>query len=73
MNPTIPTWSGNPLDIGPIYPFVGWEMGMFVACAAFCVGFMAWKFRMENEKYATHARGLRNSNELHRLLDNDSE
>jgi len=26
----ISTWAGNPLEIGAMYPFVGWEGGFFV-------------------------------------------
>ena len=73
MNPTIETWNVNPLDTGPIYPFVGWEMGMFVACTAFCVAFLVWKFRTESAKYAAQARDLRNSNDLHRLPDGNND
>ncbi|MEO2034879.1 MAG: hypothetical protein ABGZ35_22595 [Planctomycetaceae bacterium] len=69
MNPTIETWNVNPLDTGPIYPLVGWEMEMFIGCAAFCLGFMVWKFRTESAKYAAQTVDLQKSNELHRLLD----
>ena len=69
MNPTIKTWNVNPLDTGPIYPFVGWETGMFIACSAFFVAFMVWKFRTERAKYTSQSIALRNSNALHRLLD----
>lgn len=71
MNPTIETWNINPLDTGPIYPLVGWEMGMFIACAAFCLGFMVWKFRTESAKYAVQTGDLQKSDELHRLLGID--
>ena len=73
MNPTIETWNVNPTDVGPIYPFVGWEREMLVACAAFCLAFMVWKFRTESDRYAARARELRNSNELHRLLDDSKD
>jgi hypothetical protein len=73
MSPTIETWNINPLDTGPIYPFVGWETGMFVACAAFWVAFMVWKFRSESTKYAGQVRNLRNSDELHRLLNENND
>ena len=55
MNSTGPidTWNINPIDVGPIYPFAGWEVLMFVACLAFCIYFMVWKFRMENARWST--------------------
>ena len=71
MNSTGPidSWNVNPLDVGPIYPFVGWEMLMFVASVAFCVAFMVWKFKTENAKYAAKARELRESDELASALE----
>ena len=68
MDPTIKNWNINPLDVGPIYPYVGAEMLMCVACAAFCAAFMIWKFRMEAAKYASSARKLRESDELQKSL-----
>ena len=55
---TIQTWSVNPLDVGPIYPFVGWEMSMFAASVAFCIAFFVWKFTTESAHYAKRAQKL---------------
>lgn len=66
MNSTGPieSWNVNPIDVGPIYPFVGWEPLMCLVCVSFCVLFMAWKFLTESAKYAQATRHLRESNEL---------
>jgi hypothetical protein len=72
MSPTIESWNINPLDVGPIYPFVGWEIVMTAAGAAFCTLFMVWKLRTENAKYAAAAQRLRNSNELQAALKTNS-
>ena len=72
MNPTIETWNVNPLDVGPIYPFLGGEFLMFAACVAFFVAFLIWKFRTESAKYAAAARKLRESDELHRAFTMNS-
>ena len=61
MTPTIESWNNNPLQVGPMYPLVGWEVAMTVACTAFCVSFIIWKFRTEGEKYRTQAARLRKS------------
>jgi hypothetical protein len=46
---TIQTWTGNPLEIGPLYPFVGSEWLLF----ALCVGlWTVWQVRSENAEYA---------------------
>jgi hypothetical protein len=72
MSPTIESWNINPLDVGPIYPFVGWEGPMCAAGLAFCVAFMVWKLRTENAKYSAAAEKLRNSNELQEALNTNS-
>lgn len=72
MSPTIETWNINPLEVGPIYPFVGGEMLMAAAGAAFCAFFLIWKLRTENAKYAAASQKLRNSNELQAALKTDS-
>lgn len=68
----IESWNVNPIDVGPIYPFVGWEALMCLVCAAFFVLFMVWKFLTENAKYAQATRRLRESNELAKNLANGS-
>ncbi len=70
MNSTGPvkSWNINPIDVGPIYPFVGWEMLMFASCVVFCAVFLIWKFLTENSKYADKARRLRQQNELENVL-----
>ena len=58
MKPTIESWTENVAEIGPLYPFVGWEVPMGLACAAVCVAFLVWKFRSENATYAAMVRRL---------------
>ena len=54
----IETWNVNPMDVGPIYPFVGWEVLMFAACVLFFVFFLVWKITSENAKYAASVQKL---------------
>ena len=35
-------WDGNVLDIGPIYPFVGWEGIMVLLAVIFWIGRPGW-------------------------------
>ena len=58
MKPTIESWTEDVAEIGPLYPFVGWEVPMGLACAAVCVAFLVWKFRSENAMYAAMVRRL---------------
>jgi hypothetical protein len=64
----IQSWQINPAEVGPIYPFAGWEILMLVACLAFGVMFMVWKFNSESANYAQKSRQLRESGELAKIL-----
>ena len=70
MNSTGPidSWNVDPTTVGPLYPFAGWEIAMVIACAAFCVAFMVWKFKTENAKYAAKAEQLRTAGALEKAL-----
>ena len=58
----------RPLEIGPIYPFVGWEIWMFLACVLFCIALTVWKIRSESAHYAEKVRSLKETGELSRIL-----
>jgi hypothetical protein len=75
MNSTGPVenWNNNPTEVGPLYPFVGWEMLMVVVCVAFFLAFMVWKFATENAKYAEQVQNLRASNDLPKAPDIESK
>ena len=55
----IESWTGNPGDWGPLYPFVGYELAMMLICAAVCVAFLIWKFRDEQQRYQMEVNELR--------------
>ena len=58
MIPTIESWQTNPLEVGPIYPWVGLEVWMVIAAALFCLFFLAWKLSSENSRYDHMSREL---------------
>ena len=64
----IDSWTTNPLEVGPIYPFVGSERLMMAGCAAYFVAFMVWKLSTESTKYAQRVRHLREQDELTKAL-----
>ena len=59
MKPTIENWQVNPIEIGPIYPWVGLEVWMVIAATLFCVFFLAWKLKSENRHYDEMTKQLR--------------
>ena len=61
-------WNGNIVDIGPIYPFVGWEMLMVIVLIVFWIGWHFMQIRMENRRRTNEARALRQGDNLQRAL-----
>jgi hypothetical protein len=57
-------WSGNMLDLGPLYPFVGWEGFMVLLAFIFWIGWHIVQIRMENRQMAGEAAELRRAGNL---------
>jgi hypothetical protein len=47
----VTTWATDLSTIGAIYPFVGWEMTMFILGLIFWIGFHVWQIKAENRTY----------------------
>ena len=54
----VDNWNGNLFDLGPIYPFVGWEVPMVIICLIFWIGWHHLQMRMENQQLEEEARRL---------------
>jgi hypothetical protein len=67
----VANWDGNILDLGPIYPFVGWEGFMVVLCIIFWIGWHVLQIRMENAQLDEEARKLRQGGQLKKALDSE--
>jgi hypothetical protein len=65
-------WSGNMLDIGPIYPFVGWEGFMVLLGFIFWVGWHYLQIRMENRQHDSEAALLRQGGNLQKAVEAES-
>jgi hypothetical protein len=57
-------WNGNMLDLGPIYPFVGWEVPMVILAFIFWIGWHIVQLRMETRQQDEEARLLRQGDNL---------
>jgi hypothetical protein len=64
-------WDGNVMDIGPIYPFVGWEGLMVVLGIIFWVGWHIWQIKMENKRLDGEAQQLRQAGSLQRAVTDE--
>jgi len=67
----VANWDGNIVDIGPIYPFVGWEGLMVVLCLVFWIGWHIVQIRMENAQLDQEAQNLRQAGSLKKALDSE--
>jgi hypothetical protein len=61
-------WDGDILQIGPIYPFVGWEVLMVILCVIFWVGWHVLQIRMENRELEERASELRKGDNLDKAM-----
>lgn len=64
----VSNWDGMMFDIGPIYPFVGWEVSMVIVGYIFWIGWHYVQMRAENRQLESEARRLRQGGDLQKLL-----
>jgi len=56
----VESWAGNPLEIGPIYPFVGWEVFLFAICVIYWLAYTLWQMKFEHDTHAVDSADLNN-------------
>lgn len=56
---TIDSWAGNPLEVGPMYPWVGSEVVLFLVGLALWVCWMVWQLRTEGDVYSHESERLK--------------
>jgi hypothetical protein len=61
-------WNGNMFDIGPIYPFVGWEVPMVILAFIFWIGWHVLQLREEVRLQDETARMLRQGDNLQKAV-----
>jgi hypothetical protein len=64
----IANWDGNMMDIGPLYPFVGWEVPMVIIAVVFWLGWHYLQIQMENRMLESEAQKLRQGDNLQKAL-----
>ena len=65
----VESWSGNPADMGPLYPFVGFEVPFFLVCVLFWVGYTVWQMKFERRTYEIEEQDLAQGDHLSRVIE----
>jgi hypothetical protein len=65
-------WDGDLLQIGPIYPFVGWEGIMVLIALVFWIVWHILQIRAENSQLEEEAANLRKAGNLQKAVEAES-
>jgi hypothetical protein len=64
----VESWAVDLATIGPIYPWVGSEVLLWVLGMAFWLGWMIWQLRFESRTYEAERRRLDSPDKLERAM-----
>jgi hypothetical protein len=64
----VESWGVDLATIGPIYPFVGSEVLLWVVGVAFWIGWHVWQMRFESRTYAAELRRLDSPAKVERAM-----
>jgi hypothetical protein len=64
----VESWSVDLATIGPIYPWVGSEVGLWVIGMAIWIGWQVWQLRFENRTYAAELQRLNSPDKIERAM-----
>jgi hypothetical protein len=56
---TIDSWAVNPLEVGPMYPWVGLEVVLFLVSLALWLCWIVWQIKTEGETYSHEVQRLK--------------
>jgi hypothetical protein len=68
----IESWDGNLMDIGPMYPLVGWEGIMAIIALIFWIGWHILQIRAENRQLDEESFNLRKAGNLQKAVEAES-
>ncbi len=57
----IENWLGNPAEVGPVYPFVGFEFALALTCFILWILYTVWQMKFECDNYAKEEEALTKS------------
>ena len=68
----ITNWLENTLEVGPMYPFAGYEVPMFLVCFILWILYTVWQMRFEHAHYERERRLLGNKENLQHIVEQNS-
>lgn len=68
MNRSFTNWDGNVADLGPLYPFVGWELAMVLVLLVIWIVWHVWQIQMENNQLDSEAETMRKSGAMQKAV-----
>ena len=69
----VESWNGNPLDLGPLYPFVGMEIPVFLVSFIFWILYTVWQMKSEHRVYRMEVQVLSKEDNLNRTIESNRE
>ena len=69
----VESWNGNPLDLGPLYPFVGMEIPVFLVSFIFWILYTVWQMKSEHRVYRMEEQELSRDDNLNRTIESNRE
>lgn len=64
----VENWTGDILQIGPLYPFVGLEALFVIIAVVAWIGWHIWQARMESSNYEDDMKTLKQGDNLAKAL-----
>lgn len=65
-------FAGNMTEIGPMYPFVGWEWLFTLLCFVFWIGWHSWQIRIESREFREEAENYISKEILERVYEREA-
>jgi len=64
-------WTGTITDIGPIYPFVGWETALFILAVVLWIVWHVVQARGESKRYKEEIERFGKPDTLRKIINNE--
>jgi hypothetical protein len=67
----VESWAKNPSEMGPLYPFVGLEIPLFLICFVVWVLYTVWQMKFELSNHAREREDLSQEDRLLKTIEDN--